>query len=86
MLNARKPEREPAAVLLAASPQDVVDGVRLAGERGWQVSVRSGGHSWAGWSVRDDALLIDLGGMREVSYDAPRASRPRARRSGAGPS
>ena len=39
----------------------MVDGVRLARERGWQVSVRAGGHSWAGWSVRDDALLIDLG-------------------------
>jgi FAD/FMN-containing dehydrogenase len=33
------------------------------------VSVRGGGHSWAGWSVRDDALLIDLGGFRELGYD-----------------
>ena len=28
---------------------------------GLQVSVRAGGHSWAAWSVRDEALLIDLG-------------------------
>ena len=27
--------------------------VLLARERGWQVAVRSGGHSWAQWSVRD---------------------------------
>jgi FAD/FMN-containing dehydrogenase len=62
-------ERTPAAVLIAESEQDVVAGVRLARERGWQVSVRSGGHSWAGWSVRDDALLIDLGGMHELGLD-----------------
>jgi FAD/FMN-containing dehydrogenase len=67
--NARKPDREPAAVLFAESAEDVADGVRLAGERGWQVSVRAGGHSWAGWSVRDDALLIDLGRMRDIDYD-----------------
>jgi FAD/FMN-containing dehydrogenase len=72
VFNARKPEREPAAVLFAESEADVVDGVRLARAEGWQVSVRSGGHSWAGWSVRDDALLIDLGRMRELAYDDTR--------------
>lgn len=62
VFNARRPsDRTPAAVLTAGSEQDVVDGVRLALERGWQVAVRSGGHSWAAWSVRADALLIDLG-------------------------
>ena len=35
----------PAAVLEAADEADVVAGVRLAAERGWSVSVRSGGHS-----------------------------------------
>ena len=49
------------AVLLAEDEDDVVAGVRLAADRGLQVSVRAGGHSWAAWSVRDDALLIDLG-------------------------
>lgn len=70
VFNARRPsDRTPAAVLMAESEQDVVDGVRLALERGWQVAVRSGGHSWAAWSVREDALLIDLGGLREMAYD-----------------
>ncbi len=68
IFNARKPDRSPAAVLRAASPEDVVAGVRLARRNGWTVSVRSGGHSWAGWSVRDGALLIDLGAMRELRY------------------
>ena len=69
VFNARRPERYPAAVLLATSEDDVLAGVRLAGEEGWSLSVRSGGHSWAAWSVREDGLLIDLGGVREMSYD-----------------
>lgn len=70
VFNARRPERYPAAVLIAASDEDVIAGVKLARERGLRVSVRAGGHSWAAWSLRDDALLIDLGALRELSYDA----------------
>ncbi|MBI4944364.1 MAG: FAD-binding oxidoreductase [Actinobacteria bacterium] len=69
VFNRRLPARAPAAVLKAASEQDVVRGVRLACERGWQVAVRSGGHSWPQWSVRDEALVLDLGGLQELEYD-----------------
>jgi FAD/FMN-containing dehydrogenase len=69
IFNARRPERFPAAVLCAASEADVIAGVKLARERGMRVSIRSGGHSWAAWSLRDDALLIDLGRMREMTLD-----------------
>ena len=69
IFNARRPDRFPAAVLEARCDDDVIEGVRLAGERGWPVSVRSGGHSWAAWSLRDDALLIDLGELRDIGYD-----------------
>jgi FAD/FMN-containing dehydrogenase len=69
VFNARRPDRYPTAVLLAADEDDVLAGVRLARERDLKVSVRAGGHSWAAWSVRDEALLIDLGRMREMTYD-----------------
>ncbi|HUA30815.1 MAG TPA: FAD-binding oxidoreductase [Streptosporangiaceae bacterium] len=69
IFNARRPARFPAAVLLAENDDDVSEGVRLAAERGWTVSVRSGGHSWAAWSLRDDALLIDLGRLRDIAYE-----------------
>jgi FAD/FMN-containing dehydrogenase len=69
VFNARRPDRFPAGVLMASSEEDVMAGVRLARERGLKVSVRAGGHSWAVWSLRDDALLIDLGGLRELGYD-----------------
>lgn len=51
----------PRAVVQATSPQHVVDAVKLAKSLDCRVSVRSGGHSWAQWSVRDDAVLVDLG-------------------------
>lgn len=34
-----------------------------------RVSVRSGGHSWAAWSVRDNAILIGLGSYRQIDLD-----------------
>ncbi len=77
IFNRRLTDRTPAAVLRAATEQDVVLGVRLARERGWQVAVRSGGHSWAQWSVRSDALVIDLAGLHEL--DVRRRHRHRQR-------
>jgi len=69
VFNGRRPDRIPAAVLLAATEDDVALGVRLAAQEGWSVSVRSGGHSWAVWSVRNGTLLIDLGLLQEMGYD-----------------
>jgi FAD/FMN-containing dehydrogenase len=69
VFNARRPDRRPAAVLRAASEADVVAGVRLARDEGLRVAVRSGGHSWAAWSLREDSLLIDLGGLRHLGFD-----------------
>jgi FAD/FMN-containing dehydrogenase len=69
LFNARHPDRMPAAVLVPADDADVVRGVRLARAEGWPVSVRAGGHSWAAWSVRDGALLIDLAELRDLGYD-----------------
>lgn len=69
VFNRRLPGRTPAGVLRVAGEQDVVRGVRLARERGWKVAVRSGGHSWAQWSVRDDALVLDLAALDGLEYD-----------------
>jgi hypothetical protein len=69
IFNARKPNRYPAAILLADDEDDVVAGIALARDNGWPVSVRSGGHSWAAWSLRDGALLIDLGRLDQLKYD-----------------
>ncbi|GAA2909488.1 FAD-binding oxidoreductase [Streptosporangium fragile] len=69
VFNHRRPSRRPVAVLRAAHAADVAAGVRLAASEGWQVTVRSGGHSWAAWSLREDTLLIDLALLTTMSYD-----------------
>jgi FAD/FMN-containing dehydrogenase len=67
--NARKPERYPNAIVLAESEADVIAAVRLAGKRGWQVSARSGGHSWSAAHTRDNALQINLARMKQIEID-----------------
>jgi FAD/FMN-containing dehydrogenase len=69
VFNHRRPGRRPVAVLSAVDASDVAAGVRLAREEGWQVAVRSGGHSWPAWSLRENALLIDLARFTSMSYD-----------------
>lgn len=64
VFNARRDtSRVPLAVVKARTTSDVVYAVQLAEAKNCRVSVRSGGHSWAGWSVRSDAVLVDLGDL-----------------------
>ncbi len=70
VFNIRRPDdRLPSAVLVAENEQDVVAGVKFAKENGLSVAVRSGGHSWAVWSVQNNTLLIDLGKLNSAEYD-----------------
>ncbi len=62
-------DRHPAAIVRPASSEDVARAVRFAREWGMEIAVRSGGHSVAGHSVVDGALVIDVGAMREVQID-----------------
>ncbi|KXT01831.1 hypothetical protein AC578_1999 [Pseudocercospora eumusae] len=66
VFNHRRPFRYPLAVVQATCEQDVVEAVKLAAQKNARVSVRSGGHSWAVWSVRDNAILIDLGKYKHL--------------------
>jgi FAD/FMN-containing dehydrogenase len=68
IFNMRQPSRRPAAVLRAADADDVAAGIRLARAEGLRVAVRSGGHSWAAWSLRDDTLLIDMAAFTGIGY------------------
>lgn len=65
----RDTSRVPRAVVQASCVAHVREAVELASREQCRVSVRSGGHSWAAWSVRQDAVLVDLGGLRHMAYD-----------------
>jgi FAD/FMN-containing dehydrogenase len=62
-------DRRPAAIARCAGPADVIAAVTFAREHGLPVAVRSGGHSFPGHSVADDAFVIDLGLMKGVRVD-----------------
>ncbi len=70
MWNALVPERFPARIVHARSVSDVQEAVRYAVREGLRVTVKSGGHSWAGNHLREDAVLIDVSALDEVRIDA----------------
>lgn len=63
------PERLPRIIVEAADENDVIEAVRFARANRIKVAVRGGGHSWVGFSLRDDSLLIDLGRLNGVAID-----------------
>ena len=63
-------DRKPSAIVRPASIADVIQSVHFAREQGIAASVRGGGHSVAGKSVADGAMLIDLSAMRGIQIDA----------------
>ena len=65
-------DRHPAAIVRCAGVADVIAAVKLGRSSGLPVAVRSGGHSFPGFSVADDALLIDLSPLKGVRVDPER--------------
>ncbi|HEV2930607.1 MAG TPA: FAD-binding oxidoreductase [Propionibacteriaceae bacterium] len=62
-------DRHPALIVRCANVSDVQAAVRYGRASGLPVAVRSGGHSFPGLSVADDALVIDLSGLKGVRVD-----------------
>src|SRR3954467_14346855 len=62
-------DRHPAVIARCAGVADVISAVKFGRKTGLPVAVRSGGHSFPGLSVADDALMIDLSPMKGVRVD-----------------
>jgi FAD/FMN-containing dehydrogenase len=62
-------DRRPALILRCAGVADVIAAVRFARATDLPAAVRSGGHSFPGLSVADDAILVDLGLMKGIRVD-----------------
>ncbi len=67
----------PAAIVRCATAQDVVHTVRWARSHGRALSVRGGGHDFAGRALCADGVVIDCTPMRAVTID-PEARTARA--------
>src|SRR5438067_11683577 len=62
-------DRRPALIARCAGVADVIASVRFCRAHGLPVAVRSGGHSFPGLSIADDAFVVDLGLMKGVRVD-----------------
>jgi FAD/FMN-containing dehydrogenase len=62
-------DRRPLVIVRAAHATDVAEAVRFARDQHLPLAVRSGGHSLGHHSMVDDAVVIDLSGMKHISID-----------------
>jgi FAD/FMN-containing dehydrogenase len=65
-------DRKPSVIVRPTCIADVIQVVRFVREHGLAASVRGGGHSVAGKSAADGAIMIDLSLMREVQVNPGR--------------
>jgi hypothetical protein len=62
-------DRRPAVIVRCGSVQDVVIALDTARVLGLAVAVRGGAHSFPGYSVCDDGMVIDLSRLNGVTVD-----------------
>lgn len=59
-------DASPFMIVLCRNSIDVAAAVQYAGQHQLQVSVKSGGHSFEGFSINNDGLVLDLSAMNKV--------------------
>ena len=62
-------DKRPSAIVRVANVADVQRVIAAAREGGYDLAVRSGGHSIAGHSTTDGGLVIDLRSMSRIDID-----------------
>jgi FAD/FMN-containing dehydrogenase len=62
-------DHRPALFALCETPVDVQAAMRVARTHSLPLSVRGGGHDWAGRALCHDGLVVDLSAMRRVGVD-----------------
>ncbi len=62
-------DRKPAVIARCSSATDVAEAIKYGRDNDLEISVRGGGHSYAGHAVSDGGLMIDLSPMNAVTVD-----------------
>src|SRR5271154_389622 len=59
-------DHHPTLFAFCETPKDVQAAVQTSRVHGLPLSVRGGGHDWAGRALRHGGLVLDLSAMRQV--------------------
>ncbi len=62
-------DKRPGVIARCLSAADVIAAVNYARDNNLLVAVRGGGHSFPGYSVCDDGMMIDLSPMKSIRVD-----------------
>jgi FAD/FMN-containing dehydrogenase len=62
-------DSHPSAIIRVADAGDVSRLVKLASEQGFELAIRSGGHSVAGHSTTGSGIVLDLSGMKDLQIN-----------------
>ncbi len=62
-------DRRPSVIVRAADTSDIAEVINFSRENDLLLSVRGGGHSFAGRAVCDNGVMLDLSAMRSVVID-----------------
>ena len=62
-------DRKPAVIACCTTAEHVAEAIRFARKSGLEISVRGGGHNYAGNAVCEGGLMIHLGEMKSVAVD-----------------
>lgn len=62
-------DSHPSAIIRVADAGDVSRLVKLAGEHGFELAIRSGGHSVAGFSTIEGGIVLDLSAMKDLQIN-----------------
>ncbi|MFE5853978.1 FAD-binding oxidoreductase [Streptomyces sp. NPDC056500] len=71
LFNTRFDDQRPAAVVYVSGEADIQECLAFARAHRVPVSIRSGGHSYAGWSSGNGRLVIDVSTLNRVTPDGP---------------
>ncbi|MGC5411649.1 FAD-binding protein, partial [Streptomyces sp. DT225] len=69
LYNTRFDDRKPAGIAYVRHEDDVRECLAFARRTSVPVAIRSGGHSYAGWSSGDGRLVIDVASLDRVEGD-----------------
>lgn len=62
-------DRHPTAIVRAATAADVAHTILFAGEADYELAVRGGSHSLAGFSTSEGGIVLDLSHMKGLHID-----------------